>query len=306
MKQRYPTITIGIPAHNEEQNISALIGSILKQKGNFTIERILIICDGCTDKTEQVVKAMRNKRIHLTNDGKRTGKAERLNQLYRANRSDYMITLDADVVLKTPNEFSLWLAEFQKHPHAKVVAGNVQLANTRTNWVAKLLYYNHALWAVTTQLYKQGRNVHTSHGSAYLYSGAFIKTLSLPKNITCDQGFIYLYAQPDGYYFAHNTSIICNPVSDFSEIRVRYNRTMQERADITKHFGSQALSVYTVPFIYRCMGIAKFFIKHPWYTIMAIGFNLSMRVAAKKDTNHANGLWSISKSAKQKVDISIL
>src|SRR3990170_5283265 len=41
------TVTVGIPAHNEEQNIKQLLTSIVSQKGNFVLEKILVTTDGC-------------------------------------------------------------------------------------------------------------------------------------------------------------------------------------------------------------------------------------------------------------------
>jgi glycosyltransferase involved in cell wall biosynthesis len=51
------TLTIGISAHNEEKNISSLLESIFAQKQrNYVLENIYVVCDGCTDNTESVVR----------------------------------------------------------------------------------------------------------------------------------------------------------------------------------------------------------------------------------------------------------
>src|SRR5258708_3629060 len=96
------TVTIGIPAFNEEKNIVNLLKSIAKQKGNlFIIKKIIILCDNCTDKTaDKAFEFAKNyKNIHIILDNERKGKVARLNQLYTLNKSDVLITFDADIVL---------------------------------------------------------------------------------------------------------------------------------------------------------------------------------------------------------------
>src|SRR3990167_2835632 len=98
-----PTVTIGIQAYNEEANIGNMLKSVLKQREeSFVLERILIVLDGCTDNTFRIVKAIakKDRRIKVMHDGKRTGKATRLNQILTKNNSDFVFFIDADIVLE--------------------------------------------------------------------------------------------------------------------------------------------------------------------------------------------------------------
>src|SRR3989344_6102920 len=100
------TVTIGIPAHNEEKNIKALLRGILAQfRGNFVIKSIIVLCDGCTDDTVKIAEniAQTNKIIKVINDGNHKGKSTRLNQLYEMTESDILISFDADVKLGHKN-----------------------------------------------------------------------------------------------------------------------------------------------------------------------------------------------------------
>src|SRR5690349_1388579 len=55
--KRMPAISIIIPAHNEEQNISACIMSMIAADYNG-VREIIVVDDGSTDKTVAVLKKL--------------------------------------------------------------------------------------------------------------------------------------------------------------------------------------------------------------------------------------------------------
>src|SRR5688572_21677183 len=112
------TVSIGIPAHNEEGNIAQLLDTIIKQRQNsYILEQIYVACDGCTDKTAKIVSkyAKRYKFIKLIDDKKRLGKAERLNTMYQLNKSDFILIFDADLLLDTNNEIELMVKVMKRN-----------------------------------------------------------------------------------------------------------------------------------------------------------------------------------------------
>ncbi len=56
-----PLISIIIPAYNEEKYISATLDSLEKQ--TFRDCEIIVVANGCTDRTETIVKEMQNARL---------------------------------------------------------------------------------------------------------------------------------------------------------------------------------------------------------------------------------------------------
>ena len=60
-KFKKPTLSIGIPAFNEEANIYFLLKDLLSQKmDQFNLERIIVNSDGSTDDTIEQVKRIKN------------------------------------------------------------------------------------------------------------------------------------------------------------------------------------------------------------------------------------------------------
>ena len=95
------TITVLIPAHNEERLIGATIRSLMKQ--NRKPDRIIVVADNCTDGTVAVAKKLG---IEVFKSVKNTDKkAGALNQalavlLPNMGENDTVMIMDADTVLR--------------------------------------------------------------------------------------------------------------------------------------------------------------------------------------------------------------
>ena len=78
-----PTISIGIPAYNEAENIQNLLRCILSQDMSlYTLEEIYVISDGSTDRTVEEASSIADSRIKVTDVKERIGKSEHLNSFF--------------------------------------------------------------------------------------------------------------------------------------------------------------------------------------------------------------------------------
>jgi len=93
-----PKITIGVPAYNEEKDIEQVVLSILAQTGVFSVEKIYLAIDGCTDKTEIIAKKLKKKysKIELIIKGKRRGKMAAINEIIALSKTDLIVIANAD------------------------------------------------------------------------------------------------------------------------------------------------------------------------------------------------------------------
>ena len=97
--KKLPTITIGIPAFNEEDNIQKLLTSLLNQdQPNFIIQKIVVASDGSTDATAAYAREKVDPRITVKNYTKRKGQAYRQNQIFFHANTDLAVLLNADVI----------------------------------------------------------------------------------------------------------------------------------------------------------------------------------------------------------------
>lgn len=92
-----------IPAYNEEKRIKKTLEKILlyleKLKYNY---EIIVVNDGSTDKTKEVVLSLKNKKIKILDNPKNKGKGYSVKQGFLAATKQWVLFTDAD--LSTPIE----------------------------------------------------------------------------------------------------------------------------------------------------------------------------------------------------------
>ena len=96
--QNYPTVTILIPAYNEAECIHATVLNKLEQ--NYPKEKlqIIVVSDGSTDRTDDIVKSISDRRITLLRREGREGKAAALNAAIKLAIGDIVIFSDANSI----------------------------------------------------------------------------------------------------------------------------------------------------------------------------------------------------------------
>jgi biofilm PGA synthesis N-glycosyltransferase PgaC len=122
-KHRRTTVIVLIPAHNEEVSIEATIASIRAQ--DRKPDRILVICDNCTDSTQRRAVAAGGETYVTV--GNHEMKAGALNQalallLPSLADCDLITVIDADTLI-SPNFISEAAAEFLRDPQLGGLSG---------------------------------------------------------------------------------------------------------------------------------------------------------------------------------------
>lgn len=90
-----PTISIIIPAHNQERYIGRCLRSILNQSYARGSYEIIVIDDASTDRTDYALELFENEIVHVKNETQ-LGLPGSLNRGIHAARGRYIIRLDAD------------------------------------------------------------------------------------------------------------------------------------------------------------------------------------------------------------------
>lgn len=101
------SVSICIPAYNEEKNIGALLTALTNQKTDkVVINKIVVVSSGCTDKTDEIAQEFtkNNKNVILIKQKVRRGKAAAINKFLKLVNDEVLVIESADTV---PNEDSI-------------------------------------------------------------------------------------------------------------------------------------------------------------------------------------------------------
>jgi len=183
--------TILIAAHNEERSLGAKIHSLLTQDADPACFDILVVSDGSTDRTADIVNAFHNPRIRVL-DLPRGGKAAALNAGVQASTAPVLVFSDADNVWQKDTLEKL-LAPFRSR-RVGAVSGRLDInRKTRRLGLGDRLYRNYEALV---------RNAETRLGSAVSADGGIFAIRrehwrELPGDVT-DDFFISTCAILDG------------------------------------------------------------------------------------------------------------
>lgn len=139
----YPTITILVPAHNEEKVIERTLVHLLGL--HYPADRldILVIDDASTDSTLDILHRVRanDARVRIFHrtplEGGR-GKAAALNAALQYVQSDYIAVYDADNCPE-PEALTLLMATLIKRPELGAVVGKFRTGNKQRNLLTRFI-----------------------------------------------------------------------------------------------------------------------------------------------------------------------
>lgn len=300
--KKLKTVEIGISAYNEATTIYNLLHSLLRQnKKNFILSSITVACDGSTDKSASIVKKVSKKYpiIHLINDGKRLGKAQRLNYFYKHNVSDIFLALDADIIL-TNNMVISEIVNVFNTKNVEFVGGNA-LPLLPLGTFEKILYTWHLMWNDMKININNGINVHNHLGCISGVSKKFSQKLILPNYMISDDDFIFFSAIRLGYKFgfAKNAIVYYRAVNNFNDFILQHTRFLNCKKYIEDYFGNWVYPYYKVPKYRKLKTIIRFFIKTPLYTVAALSLQMVLRSSMTKYKIHHDKVgWDLALSTK--------
>lgn len=298
------TIGIGIPAHNEEANIRKLLESIIEQKtdSKYIIEEIIVACDGCTDKTADIVRKIGNKdkRVKVIDDGKRHGQSGRLNRFYKSIKSDIFITFDADTRLASDNVVNE-IARMFDDERVMLVGGNDQ-PDFPKNLIQKIGRVWVESWYEMRSKINDGDTVHNHKGCVSAGRMTFLRSVKIPQNIFSNDDFLYFSCKQMGYKFkfAQKAVVYYKIPSNFHEYMTQTTRFLGLKHRVAKYFGEQIYEDYKIPLKNKIRGLIVTFLRHPLLLTFAIILQVYQRLFKKFYTENYKGVsWTVIKSSKK-------
>jgi cellulose synthase/poly-beta-1,6-N-acetylglucosamine synthase-like glycosyltransferase len=210
-------VLIGIPAHNEEQNIGKLLDVIV---GEYPEYDILVISSGSTDRTNDIVREWmaKHKNIRLIVEEKRYGKSAALAILLKELSSAYdvLVYIGADNIPQS-GAINKLLNRFSSQDIALVGGRPVPVDGPQSfcGWIT------HLIWGVHHEV--SLRTPKISGEMCALKSGIIY---DIPPTIINDDAYLQLVAMQREYKIAYEPNAIVylkgpSSVKDFFNQRYR-------------------------------------------------------------------------------------
>lgn len=297
MKFKKTTISIGIPAYNEEANIGYLLRDLLAQKtGKIKLKEIIVNSDGSTDRTAAEVRKVKSKKIILMDNKKRKGRSLRQNQIMEKTGSGILVLIDADTLIIDKY--------FLEKISAPIISGKANLTSLKVeelpaeNFFERILETSMKLKKYIFENINHGDNLYTCHGRARAFSRKLYKSIKFTDSVAED-AYSYLYCISKGmkYKFVTNTQIYYKLPGSFSDHQKQSIRFIKSQEILSKKFGADLVKEnFRLPLVTVLLGLIRFFIKRPLYVlayILVFGF---LKMVAL--FNNAKNTWDISPSSK--------
>jgi len=128
-----PSVTVLIPAHNEENVIVQTVSSVLAS--DLPYLRVIVVNDGSADRTGELLDTHfgGDERVRIIHQVNR-GKAAALSHAMSLVETEIVVTIDADTEVE-PDAIKKLLRHFSD-PKTGAVAGNVKVGN-RSRWLTR-------------------------------------------------------------------------------------------------------------------------------------------------------------------------
>lgn len=299
------TFSILICALNEEKNIGLLLNDILKQvlEGKWTLDRIIIVSDGSTDRTNEIVSefSKNSEKIILLKNKNRIGKAKSFNLGKAKIDSEFVVSLDADVRLE--NEQTLkTLLNVKNYKKVGLIGGHPIPKKNKNNVATLASFFSYNIVNKIKKQIKKGNNFFSAHGRILAINEELYKKIQIPDLPGTDQ-FIYFACLKNGLPFVYRENAkvfykVPDRIGDYLKQNIRFRGAKDLMMNIfEKDFVNKEIYI---SIRIKIISFIETAIKHPlhflsWIFIYLFG---KIKYVYSHKEKKVSGSWEISKTTK--------
>ncbi len=263
------SVSVGIPAYNEEKNIKKLMDSILSQTiDNYVLKEIIIVSDRSTDNTVKLIKKVKNKKIKLIINDHRLGLAMSQNKLIENFSGDILILFNADVLPTNKNFIANVVKPFYKDSNLGIIAPKLVPLKAE-GFIEKIINYSVSFKKNAYEKWNNGNNLLLCCGGCRVFSKKFLSNFKFPK-LVAEDAYSYLACkkrQLNFLYFPHAAVHYRSP-DNFYDHQLQSARFLESPQELTKYFPDQlVIKNYALPKSILIKTAIQYLIKNPFLFI---------------------------------------
>ncbi len=298
------TVTVAVSAFNEGDNILPFVKSVLMQKGsNFILKKFLIISDGSTDNTIQILKNIKSRKIEIVEHKTRVGKSSRLNEIYSGLTSDVLIQTDADVNFSHKFVIYEMVMQLTGDKNIGMCGGRPTPRKGRT-FVENAINCTFNIYDRLRPQVNNGHNILSADGRLLAYKKELVKKIKIPGDMIANDLFTYFRCISMGYKYSFVKSAVVwyrSPQNLKDHIK-QNTRFIAARSRMLKYFPEglvkKELNIPSSMFVASSL---KEFIKHPIHCLYIKVVNIYISLRSIKDEKRLNSIWDIAMTTKHSI-----
>lgn len=248
-----PSISIIVPAHDEERDIAATVGSILSAEYPGGKE-VIVVDDGSTDRTGEIVRSFSKTgaNVRLIRTG-HVGKAKAINAAIKRARNEIFIVLDADTEIE-PDALERIVQPFANRKVAAVASTlRVKTSNNLLTWFQQLEYAISTGWRYVVD---NARGSCIVPGFCAFRKSMLAEVGGLKGDTAVEDYDICMYLKKAGYEIGMAPSSVAytkapETIAGWVKQRVRWTRgtlqVLRKHRDVILNRNFSAVGLYSMP-----------------------------------------------------------
>ncbi len=187
-----PSVSIAIPAHNEQATIKELLSQLIQQNAiGFELKEIIVLSDISTDDTVARAKSVDDARIKIIETPERMGQNRCQNTLFRMAEGDIVVFMEANMIPHSPLYIRELIAPILKDEVSCTYGATEPWLSS--HGLASLFYFIESAKVLAFRSHRRGKNVLTCRsGKAVRKSRA--ANLNWPPDVAED-AYFYLFSR---------------------------------------------------------------------------------------------------------------
>jgi glycosyltransferase involved in cell wall biosynthesis len=294
------SVSICIPAYNEESNMDNILKQIYLQKQTgFVIENIVVVSDGSTDNTVKIARKYKKRGVKVIVGKVNRGQTYRQNEILSFTSSDILVLLNGDLVLGDTEVIARLIA-----PIIRGVDLSAQWATPLTprTFIERVLYAGFELKHFIYKNHKNGNNLYTCVGHMRALSKRFYSNVTFPETSDGEDQYLYFACINDGYRYEyiHGRNLYFKLPDNFSDYKKYAMRIFQTQKKFNNVFSEELVrSERALPIELKILGCLYAHMKYPFYAFIYIILHMIIQQwALRKPVNDSN-TFEIATSTKK-------
>lgn len=299
MQNKLSTITIGIPAYNEEVNLRHLIPEIMAQSHQyFKLSKILVISDGSTDETSKLKREFPQLPLQIIVGRNRKGKPARLNELFGLCKTDGVVVIDADTKLSHGHVLDILLKDLLSSQPV-MISGHVEPFEPN-NLIEKIAWAGVGIWTIARSKVPIN-SLYNCDGMIRVFSKEVYRHMSFKGN-SAEDSYSYLTVVTRGWKFlARKKAIVYYRLpSTFTDYLEQQRRYLTSIDIMSLNFDPQLVKKeLLINGRMKLSALIEYFSRDPFYTLLYLIFALYVRFSLLIRPQSHSSMWKILESTKR-------